>query len=179
MSMEMYAMSSMWRAMHDDGKTKQRSFSRVTARRILTFAQPHRRALAAFLALSVVSALLTVATPLLAGHVVDGIIEKRSTGVVVGLAAVIAIIAVADAVLGVINRALSSRIGEGLIFHLRTAVFDHVQKMPVAFFTRTRTGALVSRLNNDVIGAQRAFSSVLSGVVANTVTLLLTVAVMA
>ncbi|GAA0613931.1 ABC transporter ATP-binding protein [Sporichthya brevicatena] len=178
MSMEMAAWTSAWRAAHMDGQ-QPRTFSRATARRILGFARPHRRALVAFLILSVVLALLTVATPLLAGYVVDAIIEKRSTGVVVGLAVVIAGIAVAEAVLGVVNRLLSARIGEGLIFHLRTAVFDHVQRMPVAFFTRTRTGALVSRLNNDVIGAQRAFSTVLSGVVANTVTLLLTVVVMA
>ena len=179
MSMEMVAWSSSFRAMHQDGKGPQQKFSRETARRILAFARPHRRALIAFLILSIISALLTVATPLLAGHVIEAIIDKRATSVVVGFAVVIAIIAVADAVLGVVNRWFSSRIGEGLIFHLRTAVFDHVQRMPVAFFTRTRTGALVSRLNNDVIGAQRAFSTVLSGVVANTVTLLLTVAVMA
>lgn len=90
----------------------------------------------------------------------------------------IALVAVLDAGLGIVIRRLSARIGEGLILDLRTAVFDHVQKMPVAFFTRTRTGALVSRLNNDVIGAQRAFSTTLSGVVTNIVTLLLTVVVM-
>ena len=90
----------------------------------------------------------------------------------------IAVIAVAEAVLGMVNRWLSARIGEGLILDLRRAVFAHVQKMPVAFFTRTRTGALVSRLNNDVIGAQRAFSDTLSGVVTNLVTLVLTLVVM-
>ena len=84
----------------------------------------------------------------------------------------------AEAALGIVSRWLSSTLGEGLILDLRTAVFDHVQRMPVAFFTRTRTGALVSRLNNDVIGAQRAFSNTLSGVVSNLVTLLLTLAVM-
>ena len=178
MSMEMVAWTSAWRSMHS-GDKEPRPFSRETARRILAFARPHRRALVAFLILSVISALLTVATPLLAGRVVEAIVHQRATSVVVVLAVVIAIIAVADAVLGVVNRWFSSRIGEGLIFNLRTAVFDHVQRMPVAFFTRTRTGALVSRLNNDVIGAQRAFSTVLSGVVANTVTLALTVVVMA
>jgi ATP-binding cassette subfamily C protein len=110
--------------------------------------------------------------------VVDAIVEHKASSTVILLAVAIAVIAVADAVLGVVNRYFSSRIGEGLIWNLRTAVFDHVQRMPVAFFTRTRTGALVSRLNNDVIGAQRAFSTVLSGVVANVVTLLLTLAVM-
>jgi ATP-binding cassette subfamily B protein len=176
MSMEMTAMTSMWRSMHT--APENRPFSRATARRILTFAGPHRRALIIFGILSVASAMLTVATPLLAGHVVDAIVEHKASSTVILLAIAIAVIAVADAVLGVVNRYFSSRIGEGLIWNLRTAVFDHVQRMPVAFFTRTRTGALVSRLNNDVIGAQRAFSTVLSGVVANVVTLLLTLAVM-
>src|SRR5918993_4846740 len=94
------------------------------------------------------------------------------------LAVVIALIAVLDAVVGVASRWQSSKVGEGLILDLRRAVFDHVQRMPIAFFTRTRTGALVSRLNNDVIGAQRAFSDTLSGVVSNLVTLTLTLVVM-
>ncbi|MFD9429599.1 ABC transporter ATP-binding protein [Streptomyces sp. NPDC060002] len=97
---------------------------------------------------------------------------------VVRLALLIAVIAVLEAALGILGRRLSATLGEGLILDLRTAVFDHVQRMPVAFFTRTRTGALVSRLNNDVIGAQRAFSNTLSGVVSNLVTLVLTLAVM-
>ncbi|MGW0601153.1 ABC transporter ATP-binding protein [Streptomyces sp. NPDC002776] len=99
-------------------------------------------------------------------------------GAVVRLALLIALIAVLEAALGIVSRRLSATLGEGLILDLRTAVFDHVQRMPVAFFTRTRTGALVSRLNNDVIGAQRAFSNTLSGVVSNLVTLLLTLVVM-
>jgi len=121
---------------------------------------------------------LAVATPVLAGRVVDAIVRGAETKVVVALSLLIALIAVAEAALGIIQRWLSARIGEGLIFDLRTAVFDHVQRMPVAFFTRTRTGALVSRLNNDVIGAQRAFSDTLSGVVSNVVALALTLAVM-
>ena len=125
-----------------------------------------------------VSALLGVATPLLAGKVVDEIVRGGAAGVVVMLAAVIAAVAVAEAAVSLVTRWLSSNIGEGLILDLRTAVFDHVQRMPVAFFTRTRTGALVSRLGNDVIGAQRAFSDTLSGVVSNIVTLTLTLVVM-
>ena len=110
-------------------------------------------------------AVLTVVTPLLAGRVIDLITDADSSagGAIVGLAVVIALIAVAEAVTGIGARWLSANIGEGLILDLRRAVFDHVQRMPVAFFTRTRTGALVSRLNNDVIGAQRAFSDTLSG----------------
>ncbi|MFQ6325419.1 ABC transporter ATP-binding protein [Nocardia sp. NBC_01009] len=157
---------------------EQRPFRLATAKRILRFAGPHRRRISAFLLFSVVSALLAVATPVLAGRVVNDIVGGAAPRVVVTLALVIGGLAVIDAALGVIVRWLSSRIGEGLILDLRTAVFDHVQKMPVAFFTRTRTGALVSRLNSDVIGAQRAFSDTLSGVVTNLVTLALTLAVM-
>src|SRR5581483_3919894 len=140
--------------------------------------RPHRRALIAFLVLSVVSAVLAVATPVLAGWVVDAIIKHGSEGRVLALAGAIAGVAVLDAVVGIAERWQSARIGEGLILDLRRTVFAHVQRMPVAFFTRTRTGALVSRLNNDVIGAQRAFTWTLSGVVSNLITLVLTLAVM-
>nr|WP_243866944.1 ABC transporter ATP-binding protein [Actinophytocola oryzae] len=156
----------------------RRPFSAATLRRIGAFAVPHRRLLAWFLLLSVVTAVLAVATPVLAGSVVDAIVARSSLRLVVLLAVLIAVIAVAEAALGLVARWLSSRIGEGLILHLRTAVFDHVQKMPVAFFMRTRTGALVSRLNNDVVSAQHAFSSTLSGVLSNVVMLVLTLAVM-
>ncbi|WP_115851632.1 ABC transporter ATP-binding protein [Thermasporomyces composti] len=152
--------------------------SRETLRRIGQFARPHRARLACFVLLSVASALLAVASPVLAGQVVDAIVTRARLDVVLGLAASIAAIAVAEAAVGVVNRWLSATIGEDLIFDLRRAVFDHVQRMPVAFFLRTRTGALVSRLNNDVIGAQRAFSDTLSGVVGNLVTLALSLAVM-
>jgi ABC-type multidrug transport system fused ATPase/permease subunit len=126
----------------------------------------------------VAGAALAVATPVLAGRVVDAIVAGSQPRVVVLLALVIAAVAVLDAAMGLVTRWLSASIGEGLILDLRTAVFDHVQRMPIAFFTRTRTGALVSRLNNDVIGAQRAFSSTLSGVVGNLVMLVLTLVVM-
>ncbi|BCJ49752.1 ABC transporter ATP-binding protein [Actinoplanes sp. NBRC 14428] len=175
MSMEVTAWMSLHHAMH---QRDQRPFSRATLKRIAGFARPHRRLLGWFLVGSVVAALLTVAAPVLAGRVVDAIVSGTDTGPVVRLAAGIAVIALAEAGLGLLTRYQSARIGEGLIVDLRTAVFDHVQRMPVAFFTRTRTGALVSRLNNDVIGAQQAFSNTLSGVVGNTVTLLLTLAVM-
>jgi ATP-binding cassette, subfamily B, bacterial len=142
------------------------------------FARGHRRALIAFLVFSSLLALLTVATPLLAGRVVNAIEDGAQIRTVVTLAVVIAVIAIAEAATGLLTRWLSVRIGEGLILDLRTAVYDHVQRLPVAFFTRTRTGALVSRLNNDVIGAQRAFSNTLSQVVGHLVTLLATLAVM-
>ncbi|MFJ9364367.1 ABC transporter ATP-binding protein [Nocardia sp. NPDC101769] len=176
MSIESVAWNQLYRQMN--APTEQRPLRLATARRILAFARPHHRQLVAFLVFSIVSALLAVATPVLAGRVVDAIVGHGTPRTVITLAAIIAAVAVLDAGLGLVIRWLSARIGEGLIFDLRTAVFDHVQKMPIAFFTRTRTGALVSRLNNDVIGAQRAFSTTLSGVVTNLVTLALTLAVM-
>ena len=185
MSMESVAWDVMYKSMHtpgEDGGSKhaRRANRRATMRRIGGFARPHLRRIVVFLALSVLLAVLTVVTPLLAGRVVNLIADGDSSaaGSIVGLAVLIAVIAVAEAVTGIGARWLSANIGEGLIFDLRRAVFDHVQKMPVAFFTRTRTGALVSRLNNDVIGAQRAFSDTLSGVVSNFVTLVLTLGVM-
>jgi len=176
MDMETTAWMSMYHA--SNAREERRSFSRATLRRIASFAQPHRRLLTAFLATSIVGALLAVATPVLAGRVVNAIVARESVETVIGLAILIAVIAIAEAGLGLLIRWLSANIGENLILDLRHAVFDHVQKQPVAFFTRTRTGALVSRLNNDVIGAQRAFSDTLSGVVSNLVTLALTLGVM-
>ncbi|MFC6088688.1 ABC transporter ATP-binding protein [Saccharothrix lopnurensis] len=149
-----------------------------TFRRVLGFARPHRAKLVLFLLLTVVSAVLAVSTPVLAGQVVNAIVDDRDVSIVVWLAVVIAGIAIVDAGLGLVERWQSARIGEGLIYDLRRAVFEHVQRMPVAFFTRTRTGALVSRLNNDVIGAQRAFTSTLSGVVTNVIQLGLSLGVM-
>ncbi|MCX5174881.1 ABC transporter ATP-binding protein/permease [Streptomyces virginiae] len=176
MDMEVTAWTSLHSAIN--AQQDRRTLSRAGLRRVAAFARPHRRGLTLFLLLSVVTALLAVATPVLASRVVTAIVDGRDSSAVTRLALLIALIAVAEAGLGLLTRRLSATLGEGLILDLRTAVFDHVQRMPVAFFTRTRTGALVSRLNNDVIGAQRAFSNTLSGVVANTVTLLLTLTVM-
>ncbi|MFF8015191.1 ABC transporter transmembrane domain-containing protein [Streptomyces sp. NPDC007929] len=169
-----------WTQLHSvvNAEQDRRPFALATLRRIGAFARPHRRRIALFVLIGVGTALLAVATPVLAGWVVDTIVSDGDEGRVVRLALLIALIAVAEAALGIVGRRLSAKLGEHLILDLRTAVFDHVQRMPVAFFTRTRTGALVSRLNNDVIGAQRAFSTTLSGVVSNLVTLLLTLAVM-
>jgi ATP-binding cassette subfamily B protein len=174
--MEMTAWNSMYHAMH--AHDEKRAFSRATLRRILAFARPHRRQLILFLVLSTALAVLAVATPVLAGRVVNAIVAGDAFSRVLLLAVLIAVIAIAEAGIGLLTRWLSAGIGEGLILDLRTAVFDHIQRMPIAFFTRTRTGALVSRLNNDVIGAQRAFSDTLSGVVSNLVMLVLTLVVM-
>ena len=155
-----------------------KGLTRGTLKRVARFARPHWRRLVAFLVLTVISAVLAVSTPVLAGKVVDAIVGGRDLPLVIWLAIVIALLAVADAGLGLVERWQSSRIGEGIIYDLRRAVFEHVQKMPIAFFTRTRTGALVSRLNNDVIGAQRTFTATLSGLVTNTIQLALSLAVM-
>ncbi len=176
MSMDAAAWNSLHRVMNtQDGPQR---LTKETLKRIGGFAAPHKRRLIHFLLLSVVSACLAVATPVLAGKVVNAIVDGDSRSKVFAIAGLIALIAVADAALAIWTRWLSATIGEGLILDLRTTVFDHVQRMPIAFFTRTRTGALVSRLNSDVLGAQRAFSGTLSGVVSNLVTLTLTLVVM-
>ncbi|MCC5781935.1 ABC transporter [Kocuria sp. CCUG 69068] len=177
MSMQNSPYMVLWRTVQGQD-VKDRKIDRGTLRRIVVFARPHKTRLTVFLVISVLTALLGVVTPILAGDVVRAINAGDAVSVVVWLAVAIAAVAVVDAGLSILNRWLSSLIGEGLILDLRTAVYDHVQRMPIAFFTRTRTGALVSRLNNDVIGAQRAFSNTLSGVVSNIVSLILTVVVM-
>jgi ATP-binding cassette, subfamily B, bacterial len=176
MSMEGAAWSSLWSTMRSD---KGRSgISKDTLRRTVAFAKPYSRKLLVFVVLSVISAVLAVATPVLAGQVIDAIVAKTDAQKIINLALLIALVAVLDAGLSLVIRWISANLGEGVILDLRTAVFNHVQKMPIAFFTRTRTGALVSRLNNDVIGAQQAFSGTLSGIVSNVVTLALTLVVM-
>ena len=156
----------------------RRTVQRATLRRVGEFARPHRRTIAGFLALATTSAVLGVAAPVLAGRAVDAIVDAKGTSTVVWLAVALALVTLVDAVVGTFERLQSSRLGEGLILDLRRRVFEHVQQMPIAFFTRTHTGALVSRLNNDVIGAQRAFTSALAGVVTNLIALVLTLAVM-
>jgi ABC-type multidrug transport system fused ATPase/permease subunit len=173
--------ASMWWALRSamqEGATSG-SVRRGTLRRVGSFARPHWRTIVSFLVLATIAAVLGVATPVLAGRAVDAIVEGRDAGTVVGLAALIAVVALVDAGVGLFERLQSSRLGENLILDLRRMVFEHVQRMPIAFFTRTHTGALVSRLNNDVIGAQRAFTSALAGVVTNVITLVLTLVVMA
>lgn len=176
MSMETTAWTQLYSVLH--AEQDRRPFARATVRRIAAFARPHRVRIGWFVVLSVATALLAVATPVLAGQVVNAFVSGSDPSLVTRLALLIAAIAVAEAGLGMVARGLSARLGEGLILDLRTAVFDHVQRMPVAFFTRTRTGALVSRLNNDVIGAQRAFSDTLAGIVSNVATLVLAFVVM-
>jgi len=176
------AMSSwgMLRSIQNSERVTQHRLSRGTTKRILRFARPYRSEIVVFLVTVVLDAVIGVATPVLAGHVVNAITGGASGAatLVVRLALLIAGLAVVDAFLSLAQRWYSARIGEGIILDLRTKVYDHVQRMPLQFFTRTQTGALVSRLNNDVTGAQRAFTSTLSGVVSNVIQLVLTAAVM-
>ncbi len=170
---------SGWMALDSAMKGNERkTVSRATLRRVVQFAKPHRRKLIVFVILSTLGAVITVATPVIAGRVVDAIVDGGRVRTVVMLALVIALLAVVDAINGVVERKQSAEIGEGLILDLRQTVFNHVQQMPLAFFTRTRTGALVSRLNSDVIGAQQAFTWTLSSVVSNAIALALTLGVM-
>lgn len=177
MSMESAARASMMR-MTRSGPEASQSLKKGTVRRAVAFAGRYRARLVVFVLASILGAVLGVASPVLAGDVVNAITGGRDGDLVVRLALLIAAVAIADAVLGVFTKWLSAGLGERVIFDLRTQVFDHVQRMPVAFFQRTRTGALVSRLNNDVVGAQSAISRTLSGVVANVVSVALTLAVM-
>jgi len=170
----------MLRSIQNSDSVAQHRLTRGTTRRILRFARPYRRDIVVFLITVVFDAGIGVATPLLAGHVVNAITGRHAgaASLVVRLALAIAALSVVDAFLSLAQRWYSARIGEGIILNLRTRVYDHVQRMPLQFFTRTQTGALVSRLNNDVMGAQRAFTSTLSGVVSNVIQLVLTAAVM-
>jgi ATP-binding cassette, subfamily B, bacterial len=174
----MTSMAAM-RSFRRDPSVTARELPKGTVRRILGIARPYRRELTFFLALVVGSSLIGVITPLLAGDIVNRIASlDGTTGDIVRIALFIAGLAVLDAAISLATRWYSARIGEGVIYDLRSRVFEHVQRMPVAFFTRTQTGALVSRLNNDVIGAQQAFTSTLSGVVSNVIGLVLTAGVM-
>jgi ATP-binding cassette, subfamily B, bacterial len=165
----MYGAGTAWRTLRADRSVIDNRISARTVRRVVGFARPHRTLIAVFLLLTVVDASTVVVTPLLVQRVVDDGIIAGDGGLVTLLALAMAGFALFSAVLGVLSGWLSSRIGEGLIFDLRTRVFGHVQRQSLAFFTRTQTGALVSRLNNDVIGAQRAFTSTLSSTVSNSI----------
>ncbi|MET7392981.1 ABC transporter ATP-binding protein [Dactylosporangium sp. NPDC005572] len=182
MSSPMSSMSG-WetlRSLRKADELRGKRLGRETTRRIMAFARPYRRDISVFLVTVVFGAAIGVATPYFAGDVINRINAggPDAGAAVVRVALLIGGLAVADALLSLVQRWYSARIGEGIILSLRTLVYDHVQRMPLQFFTRTQTGALVSRLNNDVQGAQRAFTSTLSGVVSNVIQLVLTAAVM-
>src|SRR3954453_13107085 len=163
----MSGMGQVWRHVRTDRKDVPTRLDTGTVRRVFGFARPHRRLIAIFLALTVVDACLVVVSPLLVQHIVDDGIMEGNTTLVFELAGLMALTALVGAGLAVVAGWFSSRIGEGLIYDLRTQEFAHVQRQSLAFFTRIQTGALVSRLNNDVIGAQRALTSTLSSTVSN------------
>ena len=177
------AQMSMMRSFRRDPDVKGQRLAPGTWRRIVRFATPYHRQLAGFLAVIVVAAVVGVAQPLIFKKIIDDGIGTAPPatgrpGLVVALAFLVAGLALFDAVLSLVNRYYSARIGEGLIYDLRSQVYAHVQKMPIAFFTRTQTGALITRLNNDVLGAQQAFTGTLSNVVSNAIGVVLTLIAM-
>lgn len=163
----------MYRSLTRDPSVKENKISRKTVKRILGYARPYKALITLFLVTLVFAALLSVAQPLLFRRIIDQGITPGNASLVTWTAIFIAMLAIADATLGVISRYFSTRIGEGLIFDLRNQVYDHVQSQSIAFFTRAQTGALISRLNNDVIGAQQAFTSTLGGVLGNFISLVI------
>jgi len=166
------------RSMRRDDSVTQQQVTKGTARRMVQFARPYRRILAWFLVLVVVEAVVGVINPLLFASIIDNGIKHNNKSLVIGLALVAGGLAIVDTFLSIAIRWVSAKVGEGLIFDMRSQVFGHIQKMPIAFFTRTQTGALISRLNNDVIGAQQAFTDTLSSVVSNLISVTLVLIVM-
>ena len=161
------------RSMTADPSVKEQKLKAGTVKRIFGFAKPYQMYLSIFLFTVVIDAFLVVATPLILRKLIDDGVIPKNGALITQLAFIVGLLAVADAFMSIVGRWFSARIGEGLIYDLRSQVFAHVQKQSIAFFTRTQTGALISRINSDVIGAQQAFTSSLSGVLSNVVTLIL------
>lgn len=166
------------RSMTRDPSVKNQKLKPGTIRRIVTFAKPYQWQIIFFLFTVVIDSILVIASPLLLRHLVDHGVMLHDGALVTRLAIYVGLLAVADSLMSIVGRWFSSRIGEGLIYDLRSLVFKHVQRQSIAFFTRTQTGALISRINSDVIGAQQAFTATLSGVVSNVVSLVLVVITM-
>lgn len=176
--MSMHSTWMSFRSLTQDSSVKNQKLKPGTLKRIASFAIPYKISLFFFLITVVIDALLIVATPLLLRRLIDeGVIPKNSE-LVTQLALAVGVIALLDALFSMIGRWFSARIGEGLIYDLRRMIFEHVQRQSIAFFTRTQTGALISRLNSDVIGAQQAFTSTLSGVISNVLSLILVIITM-
>lgn len=168
----------MMNSLTQDKSIRDHRLTPGTGRRVLAYAGAYKKQIAIFLALTVVDSLLVVASPLLLQRLIDNGVIPGNAQLVIGLAIIVAALAVADAGLTLVERWFSARIGEGLIYDLRTEVFSHVLRQPIAFFTRAQTGALVTRLNSDVIGAQQAFTSVLQNLVGNAISLVVIVIAM-
>jgi ATP-binding cassette, subfamily B, bacterial len=174
-------MNSSWHiaaSFHRDKSVTDKKLPPGTVRRIVAFAAPYRRQLVWFLILVVIDAIIGVINPLIFRAIIDQGIEEKRIGLTEALALLVAVLAVLDGIVSLGNRWFSARIGEGLIYDMRSKVFEHVQRMPIAFFTRTQTGALISRINNDVLGAQQAFTGTLSNVVSNLISVTLVLATM-
>jgi ATP-binding cassette subfamily B protein len=173
----MYGRANMMmiRGFHMDPSITKQKLKPGTVRRIATYARPYRVILAIFLLATSIDALITVVNPLLLRQIIDHGILAHDEGVVIAIAVAVGAVAIFDAGLSFAIRWFSARIGEGLIYDLRTQVFDHVQRQPIAFFTRAQTGSLVSRLDGDVMGAQQAITSTLSGVISNLLSLIVIV----
>ena len=170
------SMQAVWmthRSMTADPSVKEQKLKAGTVKRIFDFARPYRKYLSVFLFTVVIDAFLVVATPLILRKLIDDGVIPKNGPLITELAFIVGLLAIADAAMSIVGRWFSARIGEGLIYDLRSQVFAHVQKQSIAFFTRTQTGALISRINSDVIGAQQAFTSSLSGVLSNVITLIL------
>src|SRR5580698_1828254 len=166
------------RSMRQDRAVLQHRVAKGTARRMLTFAVPYRAILAVFLPVVIIDAAVGAVSPLILREIINNGIEKHDADLVIWLSVLVAVLALVDAGLVLTERRISAYIGESLIYDMRSKVFRHIQRMPLAFFTRTQTGALVSRLNNDVIGAQQAFTDLLSNVVGNFVTVVIVLGAM-
>jgi ATP-binding cassette subfamily B protein len=182
MNMRGHAMGgggwSGMRSMRQDRSVLRHRVKKGTARRMLTFGVPYKKILAVFVPVVIFGAVIAAVNPLILRALIDNGILKKDSSLVIGLAILVAVLAVFDAGLALTERRISAFIGESLIYDMRSKVFRHIQRMPLAFFTRTQTGALVSRLNNDVIGAQQAFTDLLSNVVGNLVTVVIVIAAM-
>jgi ATP-binding cassette subfamily B protein len=167
-----------FRSMTADPSVKSQKLKPGTIKRIVSYGKPYKSQITIFLVTVIIEALLVVSTPLLLRELIDKGVIPKDAGLVTKLALAVGLLAVVDAVINIFGRWFSARIGEGLIYDLRSQVFAHIQRQSIAFFTRTQTGALISRINSDVMGAQQAFTGTLSGVVSNVVSLVLVVTTM-
>jgi ATP-binding cassette subfamily B protein len=173
--MSQHAMWMSFRSLTADSSVKDQKLKAGTVKRIASYAVAYKSALIFFLITVVIDAVLVISSPLLLKRLIDDGVIPGNPGLVTRLALLVGLIAILDAIFSMIGRWFSARIGENLIFDLRTQVFSHVQRQSIAFFTRTQTGALISRINSDVIGAQQAFTTTLAGLVSNILTLVLVV----
>ena len=176
--MSNHAVWMTFRSMTADPSVKNQKLKPGTVKRIASYAKPYKKYITIFLITVVIEAFLIITSPLLLRELIDKGVIPKDGALVTKLALAVAFIAIFDSLISIFGRWFSARIGEGLIYDLRSEVFEHVQKQSVAFFTRTQTGALISRINSDVIGAQQAFTATLSGVLSNSVSLVLVIGAM-